>query len=78
MNTNTIGPRPPTEGKPTLGDRLSRDRKYKAFWAVFIVSCAALGFDKITGDHWVDVVGMVFGLYMVGNVGAHYSNRNRT
>jgi len=55
---------------------LRRERKYKAFWGVFLFACVALFFDKLTGDHWVDTVIFIFGLYMAGNVGEHYT-RNR-
>ncbi len=61
----------------TLETRLRRDRKYKAFWAVFLLSCIALAFDKLNGEQWVDLVVFVFGLYMAGNVGAHFTQKDK-
>jgi uncharacterized membrane protein YjjP (DUF1212 family) len=60
----------------TVASKLRRDRKYKAFWAVFLFSCAALFFDKLNGEQWVDLVIFVFGLYMAGNVGAHFTQKD--
>lgn len=65
--------KPTTEGPD---DQLRRDRKYKAFWAAFLTSTVALFWKKLTGDQWVDFNTVVFGLYMVGNVGEHWT-RNR-
>ena len=50
-----------------MDDLLRRNRKYSAFWAVFLSSIVLLFFDKIDGSQWVDVVSMVYGLFMVGN-----------
>jgi hypothetical protein len=54
-----------------------KDRKYTAFWAVFLFSGTALFFDKLAGDQWVTFMTFVFGLYMAGNVGAHYTQKDR-
>lgn len=59
----------------TLGTRLRRDRKYKAFWAVFLMASVALFFDKLTGSEYANLVWPVFGLFMGGNVGAHWTER---
>ena len=61
--------------KPTVEDRLRRDRKYKAFWAVFLMSSVALFWDKLTGAEYVQLTTFVFGLYMAGNVGEHWTKR---
>lgn len=58
-----------TTTKSSTGDRLRRDRKYKAFWAVFLMTSVALFFDKLNGPEFVQMVIFVFGLYMGGNVG---------
>jgi hypothetical protein len=52
-------------------DRLRRDRKYKAFWAAFFVATFMLAVGRLDGDNWVEFCTVVFGLYMVGNVGEH-------
>ncbi len=57
--------------------KIRRDRKYKAFWAVFLLTCIALFFDKLNGEQWVDTTIFVFGLYMAGNVGEHFSRKDR-
>lgn len=56
-----------------MEDRLRRDRKYKAFWGVFLMTSVALFFDKLNGDQFVDLVWPVFGLFMAGNVGEHWT-----
>lgn len=61
----------------TIATKLRRDRKYKAFWGVFLLSCIALFFDKLNGGEWVDLVIFVFGLYMAGNVGSHYTQKGK-
>ena len=58
-------------------DRLRRDRKYTAFWGVFLVATVALFVDKINGDNYVNIVWTVFGLFMAGNVGEHWTRRDR-
>ena len=58
-----------------LEDRLRRDRKYKAFWAVFLMASVALFFDKLTGTEYVSLVWPVFGLFMAGNVGEHWTKK---
>jgi len=54
-----------------VDDQIRRDRKYKAFWGVFLFSCVALFFSKISGAEWVNFNIFAFGLYMAGNVGEH-------
>lgn len=54
-----------------------RDRKYKAFWAVFLMASVALFFDKLSGSEYGNLVWPVFGLYMGGNVGQHWTE-NKT
>ena len=54
-------------------DRLRRDRKYKAFWAVFLMASAALFWDKLDGYQYVNLIWPVFGLFMAGNVGEHWT-----
>ena len=66
-----------TTTKSSIGDRLRRDRKYKAFWGVFLFSSVALVIDKLSGDQWVEFMIFVFGLYMAGNVGEHYTRKEK-
>lgn len=54
-----------------------RDRKYKAFWGVFLFSASALMLGKLTGTEWITFAGTVYGLYMAGNVGEHYTKRGQ-
>jgi uncharacterized membrane protein YjjP (DUF1212 family) len=54
---------------------LRRNRKYTAFWVVFVLTCVGLFFDKLNGEQWVETVIFIFGLYMIGNVGEHYTKR---
>jgi uncharacterized membrane protein YjjP (DUF1212 family) len=54
---------------------LRKERKYKAFWGVFLFACVALFFERLNGDQWVDTVIFIFGLYMAGNVGEHYTRK---
>ena len=61
--------------KPTIEDRLRRDRKYKAFWAVFLMASTMTFFDKLNGAQYVDLIIFVFGLFMAGNVGEHWTRR---
>lgn len=61
--------------KVTIADRLRRDRKYKAFWAVFLMSSAALFWDKLSGAEFVQLTTFVFGLYMAGNGFVHWANK---
>ena len=56
-----------------MDDQLRRDRKYKAFWGVFLFACVALFWNKLTGSEWVTVTMSVFGLYMAGNGLEHAS-----
>ena len=50
------------------------NRKYGAWWIVFIVSSIGLYAKILTGDQWVTVVSGAYAIYMVGNVGEHFSN----
>lgn len=61
--------------KPTIEDRLRRDRKYKAFWAVFLMASTMTFFGKLNGAQYVDLIIFVFGLFMAGNVGEHWTRR---
>jgi len=56
-----------------MEDQLRRDRKYKAFWGVFLMASVALFFDKLGGDQYVNLLWPVFGLYMAGNGWEHAS-----
>jgi hypothetical protein len=58
-----------------LDDRLRRDRKYKAFWAVFLMASVMAFWDKLSGAEYVQLLTFVFGLYMAGNVGEHWTNK---
>ena len=69
MSTSEIGE------KPTIEDRLRRDRKYKTFWGLFLMSSILIGFDKLSGAQYVELMTFVFGLYMAGNVGEHWTKR---
>jgi hypothetical protein len=62
----------------TLETAFNRQRKYKAFWGVFIVVSAALFFDKLTGTEYANLVWPIFGLYMGGNVGEHFSKKEQS
>ena len=59
-------------------DKIARERKYKIFWGSFVITTFLLIFDKITGDQWVTMGGTIFTVYMLGNVGAKFSNRGKT
>lgn len=56
-----------------MEERLRGTRKYYAFWGVFLMASAALFFDKLNGDQFVALVWPVFGLFMAGNVGEHWT-----
>lgn len=56
-------------------DTLRRERKYTTFWGVFLFASVALFFDKLNGDQWVELLIFIFGLYMAGNVGEHYTRK---
>jgi hypothetical protein len=58
-----------------MTEMLRRNRKYTAFWGVFLMASAALFFDKLTGAEFANLVWPVFGLYMGGNVGARWTDR---
>lgn len=60
------------------GVKLRRDRKYTAFWGVFLMTSVALFFDKLSGAEFVNLIWPVFGLYMGGNVGEHWSERKES
>ena len=60
-----------------MEDRLRRDRKYKAWWAVFLVSSVAAFWKILTGAEWVEFNIYAFGLYMIGNVGEHWTKRDQ-
>lgn len=57
-----------------MDDMLRRERKYKAFWAMFLVITGLLTWNKLNGDQYVELMIFTFGLYMAGNVGEHVSN----
>jgi len=59
-----------------MEDKLRRDRKYTAFWAVFLMSSVMAFTHVISGAEWVTVTGIVYGAYMAGNVGEHYVTSN--
>ena len=61
-----------------LDDRLRRDRKYKAFWGVFLMSSVMVFVDKLSGAEYVQLLTFVFGLYMAGNVGEHWTKKGET
>lgn len=54
-------------------DQLRRDRKYKSFWAVFLMAAVMTFWGKLNGDQFVELLTFVFGLYMAGNVGEHWT-----
>lgn len=58
-------------------DMLRRDRKYKAFWAVFLMASVALFWDKLSGDQYVNLVWPVFGLFMAGNAAVHWTQKDK-
>lgn len=55
-------------------DRLRRDRKYTAFWAVFLMASVMAFMNKLAGTEYVQLVTFVFGLYMAGNGFEHASS----
>lgn len=65
-----------TTTKLSTGSNTRRDRKYKAFWGVFLFTAVALFFGKLSGGEFVSLASLVFGLYMGGNVGEHWT-RNK-
>ena len=56
-------------------DLLRRDRKYKAFWGVFLMASVAIFWDKLSGAEYVNLMVFVFGLYMGGNVGETWAKK---
>lgn len=78
LSVMSVATSSPGEALPDLAgpeDQLRRNRKYKAFWAAFLTSTVALFWNKLTGAQWVEFNTIVFGLYMVGNVGEHWTKR---
>lgn len=75
IRTETTMNSSPTPEKPVSEDRLRRDRKYKAFWAVFLMASTALFWDKLSGSEYANLVWPVFGLFMAGNVGEHWTRQ---
>jgi len=67
-----------TGDQPRLEDPITRDRKYKVFWAVFLVELALTIWGKLDGDQFVELTSVVFGLYMAGNVGEHWTRRDNS
>lgn len=67
---------PETGEKPTIDDRLRRDRKYKAFWGVFLMATFLGVVDKLSTEY-VTLITAVYGLYMAGNVGEHWTKRGQ-
>jgi hypothetical protein len=41
------------------------------------MSSILIAFDKLGGDQYVDLMTFVFGLYMAGNVGEHWTKRGK-
>lgn len=70
---STIG----TDMQHKPDDYLVGKRKFIVWWAVFLSACTFLGWSKLTGDQFTDLVTMAFGLYMAGNVGEHLADRNK-
>lgn len=58
-------------------DRLRRDRKNKAFWGVFLMASVALFWNRLDGTEYVSLIWPVFGLYMAGNVGEHWTKQKK-
>lgn len=58
-----------------MNEMLRRERKYTAFWGVFLMASVALFFDKLTGAEFANLAWPIFGLYMGGNVGQTWSER---
>lgn len=58
-------------------DALRRDRKYKAFWAVFLMTSVMAFWGKLSGAEYVELITFVFGLYMAGNVGEHWTKKEK-
>jgi hypothetical protein len=56
-----------------MESKARRDRKYKAYWALFLLVTVLLVFNRLTGEQYIEVLIYSFGLYMVGNVGEHLS-----
>ena len=55
-----------------MEDQVRRDRKYKAWWAAFLLSSVMAFWSKLSGGEWVEFNIYAFGLYMMGNVGEHF------
>lgn len=66
-----------TGEEPTVEDRLRRDRKYKAFWGLFLMASVMIAWNKLSGDQYVELMTFVFGLYMAGNVGEHWTKKDK-
>jgi len=62
---------------PLSDNKLRRDRKYKAFWAVFLMTSVMAFWDKLSGAEYVQLLTFAFGLYMAGNVGEHWVKKDK-
>jgi hypothetical protein len=58
-----------------MDDLLRRNRKYKAFWGLFLMASVMVFADKLAGDQYVNLMTFVFGLFMAGNVGEHLAKK---
>ena len=56
-----------------MDDQIRRNRKFKAFLLVFLITTALLVFNRLTGEQYVEVIIFVFGLFMAGNGIEHAS-----
>ena len=56
--------------------KLQKNRKYKAFWGVFLMATLLAVLGKLTSE-WVTVMGTTYGLFMAGNVGEHWTNKDK-
>lgn len=59
-------------------ETLRRDRKYKAYWGTFLLASVALFWDKLSGDQYVNLIIFIYGLYVGGNVGEHWTTTKET
>jgi len=52
-------------------------RKATLYFVSMIILTVALFLGKITGSEWINGNSVLFGLFVVGNVGEHFSEKKK-
>lgn len=52
-----------------------KSRKLLIVSILFVVATVFLATSFLTGAQWIDFIKWLFGLYVAGNVGEHYSKK---